>query len=155
MGEGNNERRPSYVPTSRGLEPYLWAYSPAACKFYEWLRLIADWTGPNKGIAEFTITGAGERLNLSRNTITRCIRELAIGHFGDVPRGKEAPPFIEILEFGRGRSQKTRVRIRKAKLTVGDFHENNVALHEKRSKQVDDIIQGLAGKMDFKIALGK
>ena len=155
MGEGNNERRPSYVPTSRGLVPYLWAYSPAACKLYEWLRLTADWNGEHKGTCEFTVTGASESLNLSRNTISRCIRELAVGHFGDVPAEKKAPPFIDLLEFARGRYQKCRVGIRKAKLTAKDIHGMSAAENKKRSQIVDDLIKGLAGEKDLKQVLKK
>ena len=155
MGEGNNEGRPSYVPTSRGLIPYLWAYSPAACKLYFWFLLIAKWVGKEKGVVECTAAEAVDALNLSRSTVTRCIRELAVGHFGDVPAGREAPPFIEILKITRGRSCKMQIQIRKAKLTVGDFYENGVALHKKRSHQVDDIMKGLAGKLDMKKVLGK
>ena len=155
MGEGNNERRPSYVPTSRGLEPYLWAYSAAACKLYEWLRLIAPWQGPNKGIVEFTFEFAKSRINLSPKTISRACGELAAGHLGDVPAGKEAPPFIDILEWPRGGpGKRIKIRIRKAKLTARDCGRTNAG-NGNNSKVVQNVINGLAGKMDMKRALGK
>jgi len=169
---GNNNEKTTYVPLFRGIEPYLWAYSPPAILVYLWLLIRARFKGDEKGTVEFTIGDISDGtldpsgkylvggVNLSRNTIMRALEELARGHLSNVPPGREAPPFIQITRKARGRTQKWKVEILKAKLSAKDFHRQMEAAEQKteNGKQekldfgakrlLDELARGVSKKMD-------
>ena len=129
-GAGNNNRS-TYVPLFRGIEPYLWAYSPAAISVYLWLLIKARFKGDDRGTVTFSLAEiqdgdpdpSGTHLiggvNLSPKTIRKALEELSLGHLSNVPPGREAPPFIEIIRrpTGGGRGLKIKIKILRAKLS--------------------------------------
>lgn len=169
---GNNNKKSSYVPFFRGIEPYLWAYSEHAIKIYLWLLIKARFAGNHKGTVEFTmgemkdgvLEPGGKYLvggvNIRLKTIRKALEELSRGHLSNVPPGREAPPFIKITRRSRGRGMRIKVEILKAKLSAREFHRQ-MEKAEKKSKNgkpekpdfgtrnlLEEFARNLSGKMD-------
>ena len=160
----DNGRLPSYVVLSRGIKPYLKAYSGNEVKVYNYLIIGAEWReGPDKGIWTGPPSELVKGCNLSYKTVVACLATLSLGIFAG--RGGTAPPFIEVLEdVGQTKGKVLRIRILKAKLTARDFHRlrkdvitKTTKAHENKvaSGLLGDIISGLAGKMDISKKGGK
>lgn len=172
MSGAENNNKSTYVPLFRGIEPYLWAYSELAITVYLWLLIKARFKGEHKGTVEFNLSDikdgypdpSGKYLvggvGLSINTIKKVLRELDRGHLSSVPPGREAPPFIQILKSARGRNQKWKVEILKAKLSGKKFHKKIKAAEQKgengkpenpdfgAQNLLEELAKNLSGKMD-------
>jgi len=144
VDENNKETAPlSWLPLSRGLEPYLGAYSPEALVLWLAMTLRAEWReGQAFGTVEISIgrnpaleereasdsigvfPDIAARTGLGRRTVRTRLLELSKGHpIGILTPNKEtAPPFIRIVKSsGRTRGKTITVQILKAKLTAKQF----------------------------------
>ena len=151
----------TYVPTSRGLDPYLGVYSTAALVVYFQLMLRADYRpgrrhgtievslSSNKGLEEReqlstlgVLPSLPEKLGLSRQTCRRCLKELSEGHtIGILSKTRQpAPPFIEIMKVrGKRRGKVFVVRILKAKLNAKQFNPSPRARTRGRTRGRDTL----------------
>jgi len=154
----DNGRLPSYVVLSRGIKPYLRAYSGNEIKIYNYLIVCAEWRdGPDKGIWTGPPLELVKGCGLSYKTVIGALATLSLGIFAG--RKGTAPPFIEVLEDeGQTKGKVLRIKILKAKLTARDFHRLRKTIidkttqaheHEVAADLIGDLITGLAGKMDI------
>lgn len=133
----------TYIPFSRGIDPYLGSYTTASIVIYLQLALRADYrAGPDHGTIEISLSANKDledreristlgvlpnikgKLGLDPKTVNRCLIELSEGHvIGLLTKNRmPAPPFIEILETkGTRRGKIFRVRLLKAKLSAKQF----------------------------------
>lgn len=137
----------SYVPLSRGIIPYLKSYSGNAIKLYIYLLLIAEWKGDYKGVAEFTFNEVEEKVSVTKKTAIRALHELEAGH---KEKGNKAPSFIKILCMAKARGKKSKVVIRKAKLTAPDFtgkrRKKRKAKSENQETEKPDLEKAAEGR---------
>jgi hypothetical protein len=143
VNSGEAKSQNTYIPLSRGIEPYLGVYSSSAIVAYIQIGLRAIWkVGPDHGTVELSLgpnrrleeqqakhpigvlPNLAGRLGMDRKTARRVLAELAKGHkVGILTRTRTtAPPFIEILETrGKTKDKTFIVRILKAKLSARQF----------------------------------
>ena len=143
MKNGEAKSRNTYIPLSRGIEPYLGVYSASAILVYIQIGLRAIWkVGPDHGTVEISLgpnrrleerqakhpigvlPSLAGRLGMDRKTARKVLAELTKGHrVGIITRTRStAPPFLEILETrGKTKDKTLIVRILKAKLSARQF----------------------------------
>jgi len=160
--ENSTTERPSWIPLSRGIEPYLGSYTPEAITLYLTLALRADWReGKDYGVVEVSVGACpalaalerqdpigkaadlSARLGMDRRTVSARLRELALGNPIGIltPNRESSPPFIKILEEkGRTKGKTLRIKILKAKLTAKVFRAHAHAhARQKPDQQPQDL----------------